>query len=61
MAHRTLFGAQAAALVNWPLSGFRRATPLKITGLSGVPPDSPVSQWSNGQLRQRSTALSDEQ
>jgi hypothetical protein len=38
-------------LVNWPLSGFLRAIPLKFTGLSGEPPDYPVSQRSNVQLR----------
>jgi hypothetical protein len=42
---------QVAALANWPFSGFLRATPLKFIALSGVPPDCPVSQRSNGQLR----------
>jgi hypothetical protein len=37
--------------VNWSLSGFLSAHPLKIIGLSGVPPDCPVRQRSNGQLR----------
>jgi hypothetical protein len=36
--------------VNWPLSGFLSARPLKFIGLSGAPPDYPVRQWSNGQL-----------
>jgi hypothetical protein len=36
---------------NWPLSGFLSARPLKFIGLSGAPPDCPVSQQSNGQLR----------
>jgi hypothetical protein len=58
VAHQTLFGAQTAALAKWPLSGFRRATPLKIIALSGVPPDYPVSQrsnvnFANGRLRWR--------
>jgi hypothetical protein len=48
-------------LANWPLSGFLRATPLKFIGLSGEAPDYPVSQWSNGQLRQWSIALTKEQ
>jgi hypothetical protein len=42
---------QVATLANWPLSGFLKATPLKFTRMSGVPPDCLVSQWSNGQLR----------
>jgi hypothetical protein len=42
---------QVAALANWPLSGFLKATPLKFTRLSGVPLDCPVSKQSNGQLR----------
>jgi hypothetical protein len=37
-------------LANWLLSGFLSAHPLKIIGLSGVPPDCPVRQRSNGQL-----------
>jgi hypothetical protein len=44
-------------LANWPLLGFLRATPLKFTGLFGAPPDYPVSQRSNSQLRQRSTIV----
>jgi hypothetical protein len=48
---------QATTLVNWPLSGFLKATRLKFARLSGVPPDYPVSQRSKGQLRQRSTAV----
>jgi hypothetical protein len=44
-------------LLNRPLSGFLRATALKFTGLSGAPPDCPVSQWSNDQLRPRSTVV----
>jgi hypothetical protein len=43
-------------LANWLLSGFLSARPLKIIGLSGVPPDCPVIPRSNNQLRQRSTA-----
>jgi hypothetical protein len=43
--------SQAVALANWPLSSFLKATSLKFTRLSGVPPDCPVSQWCNGQLR----------
>jgi hypothetical protein len=35
---------------NQPLSGKRRHAPLKFTGLSGVPPDCPVSQRGNGYL-----------
>jgi hypothetical protein len=42
---------------NWLLSVFLRATPLKITGLSSVPPECPVSQRINGQLCQQSTTL----
>jgi hypothetical protein len=42
---------QVATHANCLLSGFLRATPLKFTGLSSVPPDCPVSQRSNGQLR----------
>jgi hypothetical protein len=42
-------------IANWLLSGFLSAHPLKIIGLSSVPPDCPVGQRSNGQLRQRST------
>ena len=38
-------------LANWPLSGFLSANPLKFIGLSGVPPDCPVRQRSNSQLR----------
>jgi hypothetical protein len=41
--------------MNWPLSGFSRRTPLKITGLSGAPPDCPVHHRSNGYPAQRST------
>jgi hypothetical protein len=37
--------------INWPLSGFSRRTPLKITGLSSVPPDCPVPQRSNSYQR----------
>jgi hypothetical protein len=40
---------------NWPLSSFLGAHPLKIIGLSSVPPDCPVSLRCNGQLHQRST------
>jgi hypothetical protein len=40
---------------NWPLSGFLSARQLKFIGLSGAPPDYPVRQQSNDQLRQRST------
>jgi hypothetical protein len=49
--HRTLSGAQAEAPSELALSGFPRATPLKFTGLSCVPPDCPMCQRSNGQLR----------
>jgi hypothetical protein len=42
--------------VNWPLSGFLSARPLKITGLSGVPPNYLVNPWRNGRLHQWSTA-----
>jgi hypothetical protein len=38
---------------NWPLSGKCSASRLKIIGLSGVPPDCPLS---NGHLHQWSTA-----
>jgi hypothetical protein len=40
---------------NWPLSSFLGARPLKITGLSGVPPDCSVSSQSKGRLRQQLT------
>jgi hypothetical protein len=46
--------------LNQPLSGFRRCTPLKFTGLSGVPPNCPVHQRSNDYFVQRSTAKADE-
>jgi hypothetical protein len=36
--------------VNWPLSSFLSAHPLKFIGLSGVPLDYPVRQQSNDQL-----------
>jgi hypothetical protein len=36
---------------NWPLSGFLSARSLKFIGLSGVPLDCLVTQWSNDQLR----------
>jgi hypothetical protein len=36
---------------NWPLSSFLSARPLKIIGLSDVPPDCSEKQRSNGQLR----------
>jgi hypothetical protein len=36
---------------NWILSGKLSARPLKFIGLSGAPPNCPVSQQSNGQLR----------
>jgi hypothetical protein len=36
---------------NWPLSGFLSARSLKITGLSGEPPDCLVRQKSNDHLR----------
>jgi hypothetical protein len=55
VAHQTLSGALAEHLANWPLSGFLSARPLKFIGLSSVPPDCPVRQRSNNQLRQRST------
>jgi hypothetical protein len=50
---------------NWPLSGILGARPLKIIGLSGVPPDCPVrqratvnfAQWSTVWLRAQSEAL----
>jgi hypothetical protein len=51
VAQRTLSGALAEHLANWPLSGFLGARPLKFIGLSGVPPDCPVRQRSNSQLR----------
>jgi hypothetical protein len=56
VAHRTLSGAQAEDLRELAALGFFRAIPLKFIGLSGDPPDYPVSQWSNGQLCQWSTA-----
>jgi hypothetical protein len=42
MAHRTLSGALAENLANWPLLGFLSARPLKIIGLSSEPPDCSV-------------------
>jgi hypothetical protein len=41
--------------VNWPLLGFLGARSLKITRLSGVPPDCLVNPRCNGRLHQRST------
>jgi hypothetical protein len=41
---------------NRPLSGILGTRPLNITGLSGVPPDCPMSPRCNGRLRQWSTA-----
>ena len=43
--------SQAEHLANWPLSGFLGAHPLKFIGLSGAPPDCPVRQQRNDQLR----------
>jgi hypothetical protein len=52
VAHRTLSGVPVAALANWPLSSFLRATIIKFTGLFGVPPDCSVChrtvRWANG-------------
>jgi hypothetical protein len=56
VCHRTVSGAQDRTESNKPLSSFSRRTPLKITGLSGVPPDCSVCQRSNGYFAQRSTA-----
>jgi hypothetical protein len=42
--------------VNWLLSGFHSARPLKIIGQSSVPPDCPVRPQSNNQLCQWSTS-----
>jgi hypothetical protein len=58
LAHRIVWCAtgpcsvhQDRTRINWPLSGFSRRTPLKITGLSGVPSDCLVSKRSNGYQR----------
>jgi hypothetical protein len=41
-------------------SGFSGRAPLKFTGLSGVLPDCPVHQRSNGSFAQRSTTKADD-
>jgi hypothetical protein len=63
MAHRTVRCAtrqcpvhQDRTSVNHPLSGKRRSTLLKFTGLSGVSLDCPVSQRTTAIQHQRSTA-----
>jgi hypothetical protein len=56
VAHQILSGALTEHIANWSLSVFLSARPLKFIGLSGAPPDCPVRQWSNRQIRQRSTA-----
>jgi hypothetical protein len=58
VAHRTLSDVhpRLKTSTNWPLSSFLRAIPLKFIELFGAPPDCPVSQRNNDQLRQRSTA-----
>jgi hypothetical protein len=64
VAHRTLSDAQAKALANCPLSGFSRSHSAIIHQTVWCAPDMssvhrtyPVSQRSNGQLRQRSTVV----
>jgi hypothetical protein len=42
---------------NWALSVNQSAPRIKITGLSGVQPNCPVSPRTNGRLRQRSTVV----
>jgi hypothetical protein len=48
VCHRTVSGAPGNPTPNLPVSGIWEAAPLKFTGLSGVTPDCPVCQWSNG-------------
>jgi hypothetical protein len=50
VAHRTLFGAQAEHLPNWPLSGFPETRSAIIHRTC------PVSQRNNSQMSQQSTA-----
>jgi hypothetical protein len=50
-------GAQARAPRELAALEFLRVIPLKFIRLSGAPPDCPVRQRSNGQLRQRSIAV----
>jgi hypothetical protein len=63
-AHQTLSGAQVEHLVNWPLSGFlgKRSAIIHQTvrcapDMSGVHQTCPVSQRSNGRIRQRSIVV----
>jgi hypothetical protein len=63
LAHQTVWCVTGQCLVhqsrttsNSSPSGFSSAAPLKFTGLSGVPPDCPLHQWSNGYFAQRSLA-----
>jgi hypothetical protein len=63
LAHRTVRCATRQCLVhqgpynlNSIASSFSRRTPLKFTGLSGVPPDCPVHQAEQWLPTQRSTA-----
>jgi hypothetical protein len=65
MAHRTVLCATGLCLVhqdrtdvNQPLSRIPGRAPLKVTGLSGVPPDCLVSQRTTAIQRQRSTLQS---
>jgi hypothetical protein len=46
--HWTVSGAPGRINSNSLASGILEAAPLKFTGLSGVAPDCPVRQWSNG-------------
>jgi hypothetical protein len=51
VCHRTVSGAPGVVHSKLFSFGFPGAAPLKFTGLSGVPPDCPVHQRSNGYLR----------
>jgi hypothetical protein len=56
LAHQTVSGAPGPYQSELTTLRFLQRTPLKIIGLSGVPPDCPVHERSNGYPAQRSTA-----